>query len=241
MEKSLDVASVIDVSPYNIGRLRCIADLIPPTHHPLISLDIGCGTGIAGMIAGIVIKKGYTYMGVDISKDTLSKFNRIAHTKHECDVHLLQADACSLPLKHGLKLVMALEVIEHVNDPNKLLVEIDNILVEGGYLIISTPNKLSLEGFKGKIQELVAKKRWSAGNIEHKYIFSSSEFLSLLKQRFLVLRVLGYYFPPKIPFTEEIEGKWWFGSHLRFSGIYQRLFNMLGFQTIALLKKVRKK
>ena len=119
--------------------------------------------------------------------------------------------------------------------------EINNILLEGGYLVISTPNKASLEGSMGKIQELTLKKRWTAWNIEHKHIFSSFEFLSLLKANFLILRVFGYCFLPKIPFTEKFEEKWWFGGHLRFLRTHHKPLNMLGFQIIALLKKIKKK
>ena len=189
-------------------------------------------------MAETIRKKGYRYLGLDISKDVLVKGSRLSR---KGDTHFLHGDVRSLPAKRCFKLVIALEIIEHLEDPYKLLAEINNILLDGGYLMVSTPNKFSLEGVIGKTAELLLKKRWSAWNIEHKHIFSSFEFLALLKEYFSVLRVCGYYFLPIIPFTKKFRGKWWFGSHLRFLRTYHKPLNMLGFQTIVLLKKVRKK
>ena len=50
------------------------------------------------------------------------------------------------------------------------------------------------------------------------------------------MKVSGYYYLPRIPKTDEIETKWWFGRHLRFMKSNRRVLNMLGFQIIALLK-----
>ena len=220
---------------YSRWRLRCISDLIPSTFSPAYALDVGCGTG---RMAQIVTKKGYAYVGLDISKSNLLK---ASNSKSEGDICFLQGDANSLPCKRCFKLVVATEIIEHFENFQKLLVEINNILLDGGYLVISTPNKISPEGCLGKMLEFVLKRRWSAWNIEHKHIFSSFEFLSLLKANFSLLRVCGYYFLPNISFVEKFEEKWWFGSHLRFFRTHHKPLNMLGFQIIALLRKVRKK
>lgn len=235
MLKNEEVILKGTMSPYNLGRLRLLTDLIPASSSAAYALDVGCSTGI---MAKVVRKKGYTYVGLDVSKDVLLKASRL---RSKGTIHFLQGDVSSLPFKRCFKLVIALEIIEHLKDPYKLLTEINNILLDRGYLIISTPNKVSPEGIRGKIQELVLKKRWSAWNIEHKHIFSSFEFLYLFKENFSILRVGGYYFLPRITFTEKFEGKWWFCSHLRFLRTHITPLNMLGFQTIALLKKVRKR
>ena len=140
------------MSPYNVGRQRCITDLIPSSSSLAYALDVGCGIG---MMAERVMKKGYIYVGLDVSKDILLRGSRL---NSKGNIHFLQGEARSLPFKRCFKLVIALEIIEHLKDPHKLLTQINNILLDGGYLVISTPNKVSLEGIKGKIQELILKK-----------------------------------------------------------------------------------
>jgi 2-polyprenyl-3-methyl-5-hydroxy-6-metoxy-1,4-benzoquinol methylase len=222
------------MSLYDSERSKCVANLIPPTPSAAYALDLGCGTGI---MAQIVWEKGYTYIGLDISKNALLKG---CQSDRRDSIHFLKGDASSLPFKRLFKLVIALEIIEHLKDPCKLLVEINKVLLDDGYLLISTPNKVSLEGLKGKVQELILKKPWNAWNIEHRHVFSSFKFLSLFDEHFSIIEVWGYYFLPKLA-SEKLERKWWFGSHLRFSKACQWPLNMLGFQTIALLKKVRMK
>lgn len=54
--------------------------------------------------------------------------------------------------KNCFNLVVALEIIEHVENPHKLLMEVNDVLISNGLFIISTPNRISLEGVKGRIQ-----------------------------------------------------------------------------------------
>jgi 2-polyprenyl-3-methyl-5-hydroxy-6-metoxy-1,4-benzoquinol methylase len=220
------------ILPYTAGRLSCIANLIPPSSSEAYALDVGCSTGI---MTNMVQGKGYTYVGLDISKDVLRSGNYFNDRKGN---YLLQGNAFSLPFKRRFKLVVALEIIEHLQDPLNLVTGISNVLLDDGYAVVSTPNRASLEGFKGKIQEIVLKKRWNAWDTEHKHVFSSFEFLSLLNASFSVIRVCGYYFLPEIPFREELAKNWRLVDSLRFSRTCREPFNMLGFQTIALLKKV---
>ena len=216
---------------YVRGRFRCVGDLIPLSFSPAYALDVGCGTG---KLAQIVMEKGYTYVGLEIKKKLLLKAGSSESKGIAC---FLQGDANSLPFRHAFKLVIATEIIEHLENPYNLLVEISKILLDNGYLIISTPNKASLEGFKGKISEFILGNRWTAWNSEHKHIFSSFEILYLLKTIFSTLKVCGYYFLPRIPSTEKFEEKWWFGSHLRLFRTRKKPLNRLGFQIIVLLKK----
>jgi 2-polyprenyl-3-methyl-5-hydroxy-6-metoxy-1,4-benzoquinol methylase len=181
-------------------------------------------------------RKGYIYVGLDISKTAILK-GKSSQTKSG-DIHFVRGDVSCLPFKRRFKLVLALEIVEHLKDPYELLVEINKVLFDGGYLVISTPNRISPEGLIGRVQELVVGKRWSAWNEEHKHIFSSFEFLHMLKMDFSAMKVLGYYFLPKVALVK-FEGKWWFGKHLRFLKTYRWPLSLFGFQTAALLKKKR--
>lgn len=75
------------------------------------------------------------------------------------------------------------------------------------------------------------------GGMDHKHVYSSVEFLRLLKKHYTVMKILGFWYLPRIPKTERFEMKWWFGKHLRLLKSCRKIVNMLGFQTIVLLKK----
>ncbi|MCW4000706.1 MAG: class I SAM-dependent methyltransferase [Candidatus Bathyarchaeota archaeon] len=213
---------------YDVKRTKQVASLIPKSSSTKLALDIGCNTGI---MAEAIESSGYTYIGLDISKDAIS-------TCHDCNLyrHLMLADATSPPFRSCFSLITALEIIEHLDNPEIFLDRLANLLVDNGYLLISTPNRLSLEGAKGKLEKYVVKKEWNAWNDAHKHIFTSCEFLSYFQKRFKVETLVGYYFLPHI-FSEHIDRKWWFGSHVRFSSSTRFPLNRFGFQVMLLLKK----
>jgi 2-polyprenyl-3-methyl-5-hydroxy-6-metoxy-1,4-benzoquinol methylase len=224
-------------SPYDLERVKCVVSLIPLSQSTAYALDLGCGDG---MIGKTITKKGYVYIGLDISRTAILK-GKNSQTKSS-NIHFLRGDVNHLPFKPRFKLVVALEIIEHLENPCKLLVEINNVLSEDGYLVISTPNRVSLEGLKGKAQEFVLGKRWTAWNTGHKHIFSSFEFLRLLAADLSITKVLGYYFLPEVssgsPASARVGS---LGRHLRFLKTHKWPLNLFGFQTIAVLNKTRTK
>lgn len=221
------------MSTYDIARLDCAASIIPPANiEGAWALDLGCGLG---KMALIVRKKGYAYVGYDLSKNEIAKGSRVG--KSDC-INFVSGDVCCIPFNRKFKLVLALEVIEHLEEPKELLREINRVLVVNGHLLISTPNRLSAEGFKGKVHELISGRTWNAWNDDHKYIFSSFEFLHLLNVDYKVDQTWGYYFLPRLT-SDNLEDKWWFGSHLRYSKSRLAFLNKFGFQIIVLLKKIR--
>ena len=51
--------------PYERKRIKIISSLIPSTTEHAYALDLGCGLGI---LAQEITKKGYLYVGCDVSK-----------------------------------------------------------------------------------------------------------------------------------------------------------------------------
>lgn len=98
------------LSRYDIERSKHTAALIPSTASGAYALDLGCGTGI---MSTTIRKKGYTYVGLDISRNSILKGHQSG--KRNCD--FLQGDAISLPFSRIFRLVTALEVIEHLEIP----------------------------------------------------------------------------------------------------------------------------
>ncbi len=213
-----------NASPYNTGRFRCVSSLIPTSNLPAYALDIGCSTG---EMAEIVKRRGYVYIGNDLLREVLPT-ERNPEIKN---AHFFQGDAQYLSLRQSFKLVLALEVIEHLTNPEKFLSEIHRILVKGGYLIISTPNKISLEGLKGRLWETMSGRKWSAWDAKHRQLFSSSKFLSILESYFSINKVCGYYYLPTIPRLS-------ISNRLNsFMKICEKPFNRVGFQIIVLSRR----
>lgn len=58
---------------------------------------------------------------------------------------MIKADACDAPFADkSFDVIICRELIEHVIDADKLMQEIQRLLVDGGYLFISTPNAFDL-------------------------------------------------------------------------------------------------
>jgi O-antigen biosynthesis protein len=101
-------------------------------------LDAGCGAGqgstyLAGHGAAYVV-------GVDISPEATafaqgrSALNNLAFGS---------MDVTRLGFRSGsFDMVTSIEVIEHLIDPEQYVADMRRLLKEGGYLVLSTPNKL---------------------------------------------------------------------------------------------------
>ncbi len=102
-------------------------------------LDVGChsGTFTKKIIDKLKSKEIY---GIDISNQAIALAKkRIPYG------HFEVADAAKLPFKDNFfEAVFCLEVLEHVDNPKKILLEIKRVLKKGGYVIFLVPsdNKL---------------------------------------------------------------------------------------------------
>jgi len=100
-------------------------------------LDIGCAAGYGSNLLASVGDEVY---GIDIYEPTI----RYASERYQRSNLTFQvADACQSPFPDGsFGLIVAFEVIEHLQQPGSLLQSINNMLDENGIAIISTPNQL---------------------------------------------------------------------------------------------------
>lgn len=136
-------------------------------------LDIGCGIGYT---CASLFPNYITYTGVD----KLSENVKIAKKLWQTDVTKFYAQ---IPNKR-YDVVLALEVIEHVDDLRGFLLDCRSHLKLGGHLIISTPYALSLTNFLHAIKhrgEVV--KAYGAGTgteEEHVAIWDSITLQNLL-------------------------------------------------------------
>ena len=173
-------------------RLAAIERLIPHARDSLKALDVGCAIGV---FTNLLHNKGYEALGIDANKRLLAfAKNRYPH----CEFKQMNALHLELP-PSSFDFVLALELIEHLDNPYKLLENIHRVLKEGGVIILSTPNRLSLEGARGVMMEKAARISWNAWDPEHKHVYTSIEIARLLRRFFKIERITGYYYVPMIP------------------------------------------
>jgi len=100
-------------------------------------LDAACGTGYGSALLG---ENAKAVFGVDISWEAVEYARR--HYR-SANVLFSQSDCLALPFASGqFDLVVAFEIIEHMEEPEGFLGELRRVLDPSGILILSTPNRL---------------------------------------------------------------------------------------------------
>jgi SAM-dependent methyltransferase len=164
-------------------RVEKISSFIPS--NPDI-LDVGCGDGEflerVGRL-GIAV-------GIDI-RDNMIK-------RH--DINMIRADAENLPFKdESFDCIVCSAVIEHIQDHDKLIEEIEQMLKPEGALILTTPNPL----FSLPANYLIA--RYREGPDENPIDLIGIERL-LSGFKFKIVHSRGFLaFPMKIPLEKLLE------------------------------------
>ena len=100
-------------------------------------LDLGCG---GGLVCEPLARLGANITGIDFVKK-----NIIAAKKHakktNTNIEYLHQNINNLKLKKKYDAVLILEVLEHIKDWKKIIINIKKLLKPGGKIIISTINR----------------------------------------------------------------------------------------------------
>ena len=123
---------------------------------------LDAGTGF-GQYAWHVARTypGATVVGTDIKEDYLARAEAYFATSAACQEIVLQRDDLTAPSVQGpFDCILAIDVLEHIEDDVKVLKHFEQLLVPGGHVIISTPSDLGgsdahVEGEGGFIGEHV--------------------------------------------------------------------------------------
>lgn len=96
-------------------------------------LDLGVGQW---EYISLLTKQNMRVIGLDISSDLL----KIARDHDDVNVNLIRGDLAHLPFKNGVfDLIICLSVLEHLNNPEKLVQKIKLLSKEAGVVIINIP------------------------------------------------------------------------------------------------------
>jgi SAM-dependent methyltransferase len=148
-------------------------------------LDIGTSTGTNLRLLG---RLGFRRVaGVDLSLDAIRYCAQKDLGKIE------QADVCSLPFAdRAFKLVLATDIVEHVDDDVSALKEIGRVLDRGGRAIVTVPCFESLWGLQDdvsfhkrryRLSELVSAVEKAGLRVSRSYYFNYMLFLPILIAR----------------------------------------------------------
>lgn len=118
----------------NNKRLDFVAGVIS-RYRPARVLDMGCGTGanLTACLAGRF--QGVQFVGVDSDETSIAFARR--ENRHGNARYVLESEAGSLG---AFDLVIASEVIEHVEAPDAFLDFLKNRLVANGKIVLTLPN-----------------------------------------------------------------------------------------------------
>jgi SAM-dependent methyltransferase len=99
-------------------------------------LDYGCG---AGTLSLYLASKGYSVTGVDISPKAIELANQSAKYINISKVNFTELSKFKKN-KEKYDLIIAIEVIEHVPNDTKMLLDLHMMLKKRGYLYLTTPS-----------------------------------------------------------------------------------------------------
>ncbi len=141
-EKYYDGAEKRNIPPETrklvVEKMKRLAAYLFPRLRPRRVLDLGCGRG---EMAGVLSELGVSdVFGVDISEYAISE----AAGTNAGKVAICDISALGIPfVSNYFDLVLALDVLEHVRDPENVLREINRVLAPGGRLFVTVPGPLS--------------------------------------------------------------------------------------------------
>src|SRR5262245_10877548 len=114
-------------------------DYLKPSHPGGRALDVGCGVG---QVVGRLTEAGYEAYGVDVSEPNIERARRFSS---RCQLY----DGKRLPFPDQyFGSVGALNVLEHVEEPESFIRELVRVAEPGGQVLVSSPNFLRVIGFR---------------------------------------------------------------------------------------------
>ncbi len=113
-------------------------------------LDLGCGAGLlSNALRSSLAEERFTIHGVDAAeaaRDTARRHHPADARKNP--VHYQKVDATSLPFPDGtFDAVLAMDFLEHIEDPGLILREVSRVLRPGGLLFFHTFTRTPLSRF----------------------------------------------------------------------------------------------
>jgi SAM-dependent methyltransferase len=105
-----------------------------------VLMDLGCGYGLLTLIVADFIGAEKVY-AIDIDTERLSFLDKIKSKSSAKEVIVLNHDFCKpINIDEKVQLVTSFGSLEHVTCWDDVLENVKNVLVDGGYFLVSMPN-----------------------------------------------------------------------------------------------------
>jgi 2-polyprenyl-6-hydroxyphenyl methylase/3-demethylubiquinone-9 3-methyltransferase len=132
------------ISARALGRFRAIRDTIVRLHPGLLKntcavADIGCGAGTQSLLWA---ELGCNVHGLDVN-EPLVELGRLRTAEAGYNIDFRVGSAVALPWPDAsMQVCLAVELLEHVADWQRCLLEFSRVVAAGGVLYVSTSNAL---------------------------------------------------------------------------------------------------
>ena len=161
-ELAQDDATGLQTLALHIARYEFAARLLPSGRL----LDVGCGAGYGTGLLTERCGQGTRVLGIDIAPEAI----QYAEERYAAPgVDFRVGDALTFADEAGFDGIVALEIVEHVDDPQALIQHLLALLHPGGVLVASVPTTPSTDL-----------------NPHHRHDFTESSFRALFRQDGLV-------------------------------------------------------
>ena len=170
-------------------------------------LDIGCGRGL---FLDVMRNGGWDAVGTELNKETASYATKVY------GLEVVTGDLIKHKLdEESLDAININQVLEHLKNPNEVLLECRRLLRRGGLLLISVPDLRSL-------QFVIGKENWFLLDLPfHLFHFTEEGLVGLLKTHGFEIRRIKRFSKEYSPFG-------WLQTLLNASGVpFNLLYNLL--------------
>lgn len=152
--------------------------------HGVRVLDAGCGEGYG---TALLARGALHAVGVDLEQEVVRRA-----TARYPDASFEHANLVKLPYPDAsFDAVVSLQVIEHIHTPQEFLAECARVLIPGGLLVISTPNRLTFSPT-------------GVRNPFHAFEFAPEELRTAISRHFASPDVRGVFHGARISTLERV-------------------------------------
>ncbi len=186
-------------------------------------LDVGCGEGTLGMILRKEFAYGFSITGLDVSEKAL----KFAKPFYDEVIAMDIQDSENIPrVKRRFDLVIALEVLEHLPEPEIALRNIKSLMKKQAYFVASFPNmawyRYRLTLLRGSFPQ-----NYLLRPGEHFQNFTFYSFKELLNRA-------GF---EMVSYESDLRFPRFFRPQRFFKKFFRRFPNLFGYQVVVLSKK----